>query len=323
MNIPDTMLAAVLTGYGGPEKIVLETRPVPQPRDDEILVKVAATSVNSGDVRIRTLDLPKGFGLLGRLALGITRPRVKVLGAEFSGTVVATGSKVTRFSVGDEVMGMPGLGTHQQYRAVGQGKAVVAKPASLSFQQAAALSFGGSTALHFLRKAGVQRGERLLVIGGTGTVGSALIQIGRHFGAEVTAATSAGNMELAKCLGAHTVIDYRQTDYTSARAAYDIIADTVGATSFNDCFDALEPGGRFLAIAGGLFDLFYRGRSGKRQIAGMAGERQADIEYLADLAREGAYLPQIDTTFPLAEIGKAHARAGSGHKRGSVVVVMD
>lgn len=322
MTTPATMRAAVLTAFGGPENVVVEERVVPAPRDNEILVRVAATTINSADTRIRTRSFPKGFGLFASLAFGFTRPRFDILGVELAGSVVATGKAVTRFAVGDEIIAMPGFGTHQQFRAIAETKPIAKKPAAISFEQAAALCFGGTTALHFLRKAGVQPGERILVIGATGAVGSAIVQIARHMGAEVTAATSAANMDLAHSLGVSHVLDYTHADYTGVRAAYDIIADTAGATSLDACFDALKPGGRFLAIAGGLGDLFKQGRGGKRQIAGMASERAEDIALLAELAEQGVYTPLVDSTFSLSETADAHARAASGRKRGSVVVTM-
>lgn len=323
MTIPNTMRAAVLTGFGGPENVAIEERPVPEPRDNEILVRMAATTINSADTRIRTQSFPKGFKLFASLAFGFTRPRIKVLGVELAGTVVATGRSVTRFAVGDEIIAMPGIGTHQQFRAIAETRPIVKKPADIPLERAAALCFGGTTALQFLRKAWLQPGERILVIGATGTVGSAMVQLARHMGAEVIAAASAANMELARSIGATHIIDYRQADYIGENAAYDVIADTVGATSLDACFEALRPGGRFLAIAGGFGDLFKRGRGGKRQISGMASERADDIALLARLAQQGVYTPLIDSTFSLSDIAAAHARAASGLKRGSVLVMMD
>lgn len=322
MTVPPTMRAAVLTGFGGPENVVIEDRPVPAPRDNEILVRIAATTINSADTRIRTRSFPKGFGVFASLAFGFTRPRFSILGVELTGTVVAAGRSVTRFAVGDEIIAMPGIGTHQQFRAIAETRPIAKKPPGVPLEQAAALCFGGTTALHFLRKAEVRTGERILVIGATGTVGSAMVQLARHMGAEVTSATSAANMDLARSLGASHALDYRQPGYPGENAAYDIIADTVGATSLDACFDVLKPRGRFLAIAGGFGDLFKRGRDGKRQIAGMASERGEDIVLLAGLAEQGVYTPLVDSTFPLSDIAAAHARAASGRKRGSVVVTM-
>lgn len=323
MSVPETMRAAVLTGFGGPENVVIETRPVPRPKDNEILVKVAAATINSADIRIRTQSFPKGFGFFARLAFGFRKPRVAILGTELAGTVVAVGKSVSRFAVGDDIVAMPGLGTHQEFKALPETRAIAKRPAGLSLPEAAALCFGGVTALDFLRKAGVQRGEKVLVIGATGTVGSATLQLARHMGAEVIAATSAANMELASGLGAAQVVDYRQSGYLSAHAPYDVIVDTTAATGFDATFDLLKPGGRFIAVAGGLDVLFKRGRGGKRHIAGVAPERAEDVRYLAELAGQGVFTPLVDSTYAFNDIAAAHARAASGRKRGSVVIVMD
>lgn len=318
-----TMRAAICTGYGGPDVVRIEERPVPSPKEGEILVRLAATTVSSADMRIRSLDLPRGFGAIGRLMFGFAKPRRPVLGTELSGTVVAAGRSVTRFREGDAVLAFPGLGAHQQYRAIAETKPVVAKPGNLSFEAAAALCFGGTTALDFLRKAALRPGEEVLVIGACGAVGSAMVQLARHMGARVTAAVSAANRALALQLGAHAVIDYRETDFTRQTAAYDVIADTVGASSFRASFDALKPGGRYLGIAAGLAEMFVRGRGGKRQITGMAPERTEDVAHLAGLAARGVFTPLIDRTYPLSEIAAAHAYVETGRKRGSVVILME
>lgn len=322
MTLPTTMQVATLKAFGAAENVSLETQPVHVPRDKEILVRVAATTVNSGDVRIRTQRFPQGFGIVARLIFGWRKPRIKVLGTELCGTVVAIGQSVSRFAVGDEVIAMPGLGTHQDYRAMPETKAIAKRPDGLAVSEAAALCFGGTTALHFLRKAGAQRGERLLVIGATGTVGSAVLQLARQMGLEVIAATSAANMELAASLGADAVLDYAAPGYIAAHGPYDIIADTNAATSFDAVFDALKPGGRYLAIAGGLNAQFKSGKGGKQQITGVVAERAEDIEYLAALAEQGQFVPLVDSTFAFKDIVAAHARAESGRKRGSVVVLM-
>lgn len=322
MQVPETMKAAIVTGYGGPEVVRIETRPVPVPKDDAVLIRVAATTVNSGDVRMRALDAPRGMRLPMRLAIGLIRPRRAIFGVEAAGTVVAVGRDVRRFAVGDPVVAFPGigLGCHAEYVAVSERKPIVGKPESLGFEEAAGLCFGGTTALHFLRKAEVKAGEHVLVIGAVGAVGAAMVQLARHFGAEVTAATSAGNADLARSLGADAVIDYASTDYTAVSARYDIIADTVGASRFASCLGALRPGGRYLAIAGGIGDMMARPKDGKRSIAGIAEERLEDVALLTELAGTGAYRVVIDNVFPFEEIAEAHARVDTKRKRGSVVI---
>lgn len=318
------MQAWVCHGYGGPEMLALEDRPLPVPGDNEILVKVHATTVTSGDVRVRTLKLPRGFGLIGRLALGITGPRQPVLGTELAGTVKAVGRQVTTFKTGDAVIGFPGaaMGGHAQYRVLSVQQPVVLKPAHLSFEEAASLPFGGMTALHFLRKAQLKAGDKVLVIGASGAVGSAMVQLATHRGAVVTAVTSAGNASLVRSLGASAVIDYTVQDFTQAPETYDIIADTVGASSFGACCPVLQAHGRYLSVAGGLSDLLARPRGSKKSIGGPASEKPDDLRELVRLAKMGVLKPVIDRTYTFAQLPQAHAYVETGRKRGSVVVTL-
>lgn len=308
--------------YGGPERLVLTSRPVPQPRADEVLVRVHATTVSSGDARVRALRLPRGLKLFARPFLGWWGPRQPILGTEFSGTLCAVGERVTAWRVGDAVVGFPGIkmGCHAEYRVMSPSLPLITKPVALSFVEAAALCFGGTTAIHFLRRAALLRGEHVLVIGAAGAVGSALVQLARHFGAHVTAVVGPTNVELARSLGAHDVIDYQREDYMRGAARFDIIADTVGATAFARCAPLLREHGRFLAIAADLPAMLARPIGTKRSLSGTAPERAADIQELGRLAAECVLRPVIDEVFPFDRLPAAHARADSGHKRGSAVV---
>lgn len=314
------MKAYVYRRYGGPEVVELAELPKPVPKADEILVAIRATTVSSADWRLRSLILPPGFGLLARPVIGLFGPRRPVLGTEFSGVVEAVGARVTRFKPGDAVFGFPGgkIGCHAEYRTIRADGPVALKPAALTFEEAAALSFGGSTALHYLRKAAVQPGERVLVIGASGAVGVALVQIARHQGAHVTGVTSGGNAELVRALGAERVIDYAREPVLAD--TYDIIADTVGETRFRDALPHLSEGGRFLWIVSSFGELFARRRGSKRPINGPAEERASDIAELAALADSGALKPVIDSVYAFSEMRAAHARVDTGRKRGSVVV---
>lgn len=308
-------------GYGGPDRLVLAERPVPQPRAGEVLVRIAATTVSSGDARIRALRLPPGMGLAGRLVLGLRGPRQRVLGMEFAGQIAALGPGVTGWREGDRVVGYTGAaqGCHAEYRAMPVARALIPWPEGLPVEQAASLGFGGTTALYFLRRAGVGAGTRLLVIGAAGAVGSALVQLGRAAGAEVTGVTSARNRELVTGLGAG-VIDRDAEDFRRLGAQWDVIADTVAATSFAVALPALAPGGRYLSIAGGLADMLARPRQGRRSIAGTATGRPEDLAALGDLARDGAFRPVVGAVFDWTALPAAHALVDSGHKRGSAVV---
>jgi len=318
------MKAWICRGYGGPEVLALEERPKPLPRDNEVLIRIRATTVSSGDVRVRTLKLPPGFGLIGRLVFGITRPRQPILGTELAGTIEAVGNGVTAFKPGDAVFAFPGgaMRCHAEYRVMPVSKPIALKPANLSFEEAASLSFGGTTALHFLHKANLRSGERVLVIGASGAVGCAMVQLAKHMGATVTGVTSAGNIALVQSLGAHAVIDYGKDDFTKAPERYDVVADTVGASSFAKCRHVLNEHGRYLCVAGGLSDLFARPSGTKKSIAGPASERPEDVLELGRLAAIGVLKPVIDKTYSFAQMPEAHAYVETGRKKGSVVVSM-
>ncbi len=320
------MKAAVYRRYGPPEVVAIEEIAKPVPKDNEVLVRIRATTVSSGDWRVRTLEVPKGYGLIVPLVFGVFGPRKKVLGAEFAGDVEAAGKNVTRFKEGDAVFGFPGgaMGAHAEYRTMPEDGRIAMKPANLNYAEAAALSFGGSTALHYLRdKAQVKRGERVLVIGASGAVGSAAVQIAKHFGAHVSAVCSAPNAALVRSIGADEAIDYRAQDILSAQARYDVIMDCVGEASFRTHGKLLNSGGRLVLIAAGLADTLSALGSkpdGKKVLAGPAREDPAHLQFLKQLAETGAFKPVIDRHYSFMQIVEAHARVDTGRKRGSVVV---
>jgi NADPH:quinone reductase-like Zn-dependent oxidoreductase len=320
------MKAFVCSRYGGPEVIELLDVQKPAPKEKEILIKVLATTVTAGDWRVRTLAMPKGFGPLARLALGFRRPRQPILGTELAGVIETVGTAVTQFKPGDAVFAFPGakMGCHAQYRAVSEDSPVALKPDNLSFEEAASISFGAMTALHFLRRAGVKSGEKLLVVGASGGVGTAMVQLARHFGAEVTGVTSTTNLELVASLGANRVIDYTKQDFAAEGDTYDMIADVVGATSFARCKHVLKENGRLLAIAGGIPDLvamLWAPLTGsKKVIAGPAAERTEYFRHIAELANAGLLRPIIDRRYDFAQMTEAHAYVETGRKKGSVVV---
>jgi NADPH:quinone reductase-like Zn-dependent oxidoreductase len=320
--LPRTMRAWVATGYGGPEVLALCAAPVPLPRPAEVLIRVQATTVSSGDRRVRALDLPPGMVLIGRLALGLRRPRRGVLGAELTGVVAAVGEAVTTFAPGDPVIAFPGFrqGAHAEFVRMPAGGTVVRRPDGMALETAAALGFGGTTARDFLRRAGLRPGERVLVIGASGTVGAALVQLSAAEGATVTAVTSAANGAMVRAMGAAAVIDYAQHDVAAGPDRWDVVADAAGALDFRRAMPILAEGGRYLAIAGGLGDLLARRRGSRRPIVGPAAERRDDLQALVELAQRGAFRPPIDAVFPFEDLPAAHARADTGRKRGSLVV---
>lgn len=323
------MRAAICTSYGPPETVHLADVPMPRISDRDVLVRITAATVSTGDWRIRAFAIPTGFKLASRLAFGLRKPRNAILGTEFSGTIVEVGNAVTRFQPGDAVIGYPGakLGCHAQYRAMPADGALIRKPAVLSHTEAAALSFGGTTALHFLRDKGhIREGHQVLVIGASGSVGSAAVQIARYFGAVVTGVCSGINRDLVSRLGAHEVIDYAVDDYTRRRQKYDLILDTIGVETISRATRALRPDGRFLMVAADLrqmmLGLATRPRR-QKALSSLAPERAEDLQYLSDLAAMGAFRPVIDHVFPFDEIVEAHRRVESHRKRGNVVVAID
>jgi NADPH:quinone reductase-like Zn-dependent oxidoreductase len=321
------MKAAVYHRYGPPNVVTIADVPKPVPRADEVLIRIAATTVTTGDWRARSLILPPGFGFMGRLAFGLFGPRQPILGTECAGEVEAVGPAVTRFRPGDEVFAFTGarMGCHAEYRAVAEGGLIARKPANLRFEQAAALGFGGTTALPFLRdRGGIKAGDRVLVVGASGGVGSAAVQLARAFGAEVTGVCSAVNADLVRSIGAQRVIDYAREDFAAGVESWDIILDTTGTAPLSRCERVLNPGGRLLVVLGSLAQALGLERpargSGKQVIAGVVQARPEDIGVLAELAAAGRYTPVIDRVYPLADAAAAHAYVDTGHKRGSVVL---
>lgn len=328
-ELPRTMRAAVVRHYGGPDVVSVESWPTPRLRDDAVLVRVRTSTVTTADWRARSATMPPGFAILGRLVFGLTRPRNPILGTELAGDVIAVGARVTKFRVGDAVIAMTGmrLGAHAEVALLPEKSCVVPKPAGVSYAVAAALGFGGTTALDFLRRARLQSGESLLVNGATGGVGSMMVQLGKAQGAVVTAVCSAANADLARTLGADHVIDYATTDFADGAARYDVIADVAGTAPVARCRRALKPGGRVLLVLAPLKELlsllWAKRLWGIEVIAGPAPEHVDDLATLADLAERGVVTPHIDAMLPLADIAEAHRRVDTGHKRGSVVVTMD
>jgi NADPH:quinone reductase-like Zn-dependent oxidoreductase len=323
------MKAVVYEQYGGPDVLRFAEVPTPVPGPDEVLIRIHATTVNSADWRVRSLEVPAGFGLLSRLALGIRGPRQPILGTELSGLVASVGRDVTKFKPGDAVFAFPGvrMGCHAEYRCMAQDAAVALKPANLSHAQAAALSFGATTALHFLRKAGLGAGKRVLVNGASGAVGTAAVQLAKHFGAEVTAVCSGRNAAMVTSLGADHVIDYTKEDFTRNGRAYDVIIDTAGTAPFARSRASLRDGGQLLVVLGGLRDLlripWVALTDSRKVIGGTATATAEDLRFLAGLAERGELKTVIDRTYRFDEIVEAHRYVDTGRKTGSVVITLE
>ena len=320
------MKAIIAPHYGAPDSVRLIDLPKPQPQKDEVLVRIRAATVSAGDMRVRSGTFPRGFGLLARLALGVKGPRQPVLGTDLSGEVEAIGEGVTRFAPGDAVIAFVGakFGCHAKYRCVPVAAPICRKPDAMSWEQATALPFGGTTALYFLReRANVAHGERILIVGASGAVGSAAVQLARHMGGVVTAVTSTPNIARVAALGADDVIDYRSTDWAGLGLRWDVILDTTGSVDLARARPCLRDGGRLALVAASLPQMiggvFARG---VKVLTGTAPERTNDLQLLADLAAKGILTPVVSATFPLIEAARAHAIAESGRKVGNVVLTM-
>ncbi|MBN9390936.1 MAG: NAD(P)-dependent alcohol dehydrogenase [Chloroflexi bacterium] len=330
------MKAIVANKYGSPEVLHLREVEKPVPKDNELLVRVRATTVSVGDYRMRSFNIPPLLWLPSRLALGITRPRNPIFGMELAGEVEAVGQAVTRFKAGDQILTSTmenGFGAHAEYKCLREDGAVVSKPASMSYEEAATLPVGANTALFYLQKANIQPGQKVLINGASGAVGTAAIQLAKHFGAEVTGVCSSANVEMVRALGADQVIDYANEDFTRNAQTYNIIFDTVGKLSFSKCKGSLAANGVYLTtmlslpIIGQMLwgSLVGKGKGKKKIWFGDIGgrptsERAKDLLFLNELIEAGKFKAVIDRCYPLDQIAAAYRHVETGHKRGDVVI---
>ena len=320
------MKAATVRRYGPPEGVTLEDLPTPRPKPGEVRIRVTAAAVTAADARLRANDAPRGFGLIMRLITGVIRPRHPVPGMEFGGVVDALGAGVTAFKPGQRVFGTTGLkgGAHAEFLTIRADGKLFPLPDSLTDIDGAAFFFGGLTAADFLLdKAALQPGERVLINGATGSVGTAAIQIARNLGAHITAVASPQNHALAQALGADAVLDYRGGPITGQ---WDVILDVVGTLPYPKAAHLLAPGGRLLPVTASLAEQLGYGcrpkRGGHRVSGGVIVETKAAMARLIRLHQAGAYRPTVGTVLPFAQIVEAHRAAGSRHKPGNLVVTL-
>jgi len=320
------MRAAVYRKFGDPEVVKIETVAKPSPKPDEVLVKIKTTTVSVADHRLRAKDLPKGLWFFAPLVLGVFAPRIKVLGMDFAGVVEKVGDAVTRFKPGDEVFAMSGakFGGHAEFACIAEDAAIALKPQSLNFEEAVSVVFGGMTALAYLGRAKIKKGDEVLVNGASGSVGSAAVQIAKHMGAIVTAVSSAGNHQMVRDLGATHTIDYKQEDFTKNGKTYHAIVDCVGNATFDRTEHSIKPGGSLLLVILDLKSMLFAKRwskkSGKLVSVEDWKQTQEALTYLAELADQGVVTPVIDSTYDFENIVEAHRRTDTGRKRGNVVV---
>jgi NADPH:quinone reductase-like Zn-dependent oxidoreductase len=317
------MKAVVYDRYGPPEVLRLAEVERPVPTDEQVLVKVHATTVNRSDCGWRVAE-----PFFSRVFTGLLRPRRKILGSELAGEIEAVGASVSAFQVGDEVFGMRS-GSHAEYVCVREAGALAHKPAGMTFEEAAAVCDGGSIALACLRKGGVREGQSVVVYGASGSIGTAAVQLARHFGAHVTAVCNTKNMELVRSLGADEVIDYTQEDFTKNGKTYDVIFDSVGKHSFRRCRRSLKPGGMFLETDLGfmwhvpLLILLTRWIGDKRLVLPLPKYTKQNVLFLKELIEAGKYRAVIDRTYPLEQVVEATRYVETGEKTGNVVLTVN
>jgi NADPH:quinone reductase-like Zn-dependent oxidoreductase len=317
--------AVLCPAYGPPEVLVVREVQKPRPKDDQVLVKIHATTVTVADVRVRAFNVPKSFWIPARLALGITKPNNSILGVELAGTVEAIGKRVTKFRPGDEVFGstLSSMGAYAEYKAVSEN-AIMLKPRNISFEEAAAIPIGALTALHFLRLAGIRSGQKVLIYGASGSVGSYAVQLARHYGAEVTGVSSGGNIPLVQSLGAQKVIDYRAGDFEKKLERYDIIMDSVDKASFTVFNKVLKEDGVYLNVTQPFrsLEMIKTAITSKKKI--IVGQsppwKDEPLRTVTELVANGKMKVVIDRTYPLDQIVEAHRYVDAGHKKGNVVI---
>jgi NADPH:quinone reductase-like Zn-dependent oxidoreductase len=315
------MKAIIYERYGTPDVLTLTEVTTPVPGDNEIQIKIKATAVNSADYRLRKAD-----PFMVRLVFGLFRPRIRILGGIFSGEVEKCGKDVTLFREGDQVFGSTEMkmGTYAQYTCITETGAIAKKPKNLNHEEAAAIPFGAHTALHFFRKADLRPGQKILVYGASGAVGSAAVQLAIHYGAEVVAVCSSANTEMMKSLGVEKIIDYTRDSLDLFGRDYDVIFETVNKTSAIKLSKLLKNKGR-LILGAAMFRQMLQGLwlslfSGKKVLMGTATVNAADMDYLKELAENDKLKPVIDRTYPLEQMAEAHRYADTGHKKGNVVI---
>ena len=320
------MKAVVQDRYGPPEVLRIEEVERPVPKDDELLIRVRASTVTQTDTHARRADL-----FLWRLVFGLRRPRSRTLGVELAGEVVAVGSAVRQFKVGDEVFGHPStlFGAHAEYVCLSERAALALKPAGMSFEEAAAVCDGASQALDTLRQADVREGRRLVIYGASGSLGSAAVQLAKHFGAHVTAVCGTDHVELVRSLGADEVVDYRQQDFTKNGQTYDAIIDAVGKYSFRRGRRSLKPGGVYVATDGGRFLVetiallvVTRWVGSKRVRSGIGRRRKEDVLFLKELIEAGEFRAVVDRRYPMDQAVEAHRYVEAWHRAGNVVLTI-
>lgn len=330
------MKAVVYTEYGSPDVLKLTEVTKPAPKDNEILIKVHATSVKTGDLWGRNIKAisPSQFSMsflfwvFTRLLFGVNRPKINILGAEFAGEVEAAGKKVTLVKKGDQVFGasFPAFGANAEYLCMPENGLVALKPVNMTFDEAATVPAGAMYALNLLRKANIQRGQKILINGASGSIGSIAVQLAKHYGAEVTGVCGTQRVAMVQALGADSVIDYTKKDFTQNGKTYDVIFDVLGKSSFSGCKHSLNENGIYLLASFKTPQLWQMWttsmRSGKKVICALSSETPADLLHIKKLVEDGKIKTIIDKRFPLEQTAEAHRYLESGKRTGHVAIII-
>lgn len=328
------MKAVVYEHYGSPEVLKLQEVSKPAPKDNEILIRIYAVSVNVGDLWARNFkaitpskfSMPLPLWLPSRLYFGWTKPKISILGSEFAGRIESVGRDVKRFKKGDPVFGYRGqsMGANAEYLCVPENGMVEIKPSNMSYEEAATVPYGALTALSLLRKANLQPGQKVLINGASGGIGSAAVQLAKYFGAEVTGVCGTPRLEFVRALGADKVIDYTNEDFTQNGESYDLIFDIPGKSSFSKCRNSLKPDGIYLLASfkmKQLFQMLWTSMTGGRKvICALSSEKVEDLAFIRELAEAGKFQAIIDRHFPLEQTAEAHTYIENGFKKGNVVI---
>jgi 2-desacetyl-2-hydroxyethyl bacteriochlorophyllide A dehydrogenase len=320
------MKAIIWTTYGPPDGLQFKEVEKPAPKDNQILIRIHATTVTAGDCEVRSLKFPLWLRLPMRIYFGLRKPRETILGQELAGEIEAVGKDVKRFTQGDRVFGATGFsfGAYAEYICLPEEAVIATKPSNMTYEEAAAVPTGGLEALHFLRKGNIQSGQKVLINGAGGSIGTIGVQLAKYFGAEVTAVDSTEKLDMLRSIGADHVIDYTQEDFTKSGQTYDVIFDVVGKSSFSDCVKLLNDKGFYL-IANPQLSKMVRGRwiswnSSKKVIFETTIQKAEDLNFLKELIEAGKIKTVIDRRYPLDQVPEAHRYVETGEKRGNVII---
>lgn len=325
------MKAIVLTKFGLPDVLQLREVAKPAPADNEVLIRIYATTVTAGDCELRGLKVPIAFRLPLRIYMGRIRPQPVILGQELAGEIEAVGKNVKRFKPGDQVFAWSGLrlGAYAEYTCLPEDGVLAIKPSSISYEEAAPLAVGGLDAVSFLRRGHIQSGEKVLINGAGGTIGTFAIQLASYFGADVTGVDSTGKLDMLRSIGADHVIDYTRADFTRSGKTYDVIFDVIGKSSFSRSVRMLTPNGRYILgnsrLSQRMRGQWLSGRSGKQVITWAtrtASEYAEDSHFLTGLVEAGKIRSVIDRCYPLEQTAEAHRYVDTGDKKGNVVITL-